>query len=207
MRVLWLNAGLLLPLDKGGKLRTWHLMRHLAARHQVTYLSFADPSASPADLAGMRRVCDRLETVPRREVPKGSPRFYLQASRFLLDPAPYAVAAYRSREYRTRVARLLAEQPYDALVCDFLVPAVNLPARVPCPTLLFTHNVEAESGAATPRPRGAPGAAPCCARSGGGCCDSRGEPSRASTASSRSRRPTARHSRGCTPAGCEPRSG
>ncbi len=71
MRVLWLNAGLLLPLDKGGKLRTWHLMRHLAARHQVTYLSFADPSASPADLAGMRRVCDRLETVPRREVAEG----------------------------------------------------------------------------------------------------------------------------------------
>ena len=29
MKILWLNAGLLLPLDKGGKLRTWHLMRHL----------------------------------------------------------------------------------------------------------------------------------------------------------------------------------
>jgi len=144
MRVLWLNAGLLLPLDKGGKLRTWHLMRHLAARHQVTYLSFADPSASAADLAGMRQVCDRLETVPRREVPKHSPRFFLQASRALVDPAPYAVAAYRSAEYRARVMRLLAEQPFDALVCDFLVPAVNLPARLPCPTVLFTHNVEAE---------------------------------------------------------------
>ena len=32
MKILWLSAGLLLPLDKGGKLRTWHLMRHLA-RH------------------------------------------------------------------------------------------------------------------------------------------------------------------------------
>lgn len=144
MRLLWLNAGLLLPLDKGGKLRTWHLMRHLAARHEVTYLSFADPSASPADLSGMREVCDRLETVTRHEVPKGSPRFYLQASRFLLDPAPYAVAAYRSAEYRARLDRLLAGPPYDVLVCDFLVPAVNLPAQLPCPTVLFTHNVEAE---------------------------------------------------------------
>ena len=35
MKILWLNAGLLLPLDKGGKLRTWHLMRHLAARHDM----------------------------------------------------------------------------------------------------------------------------------------------------------------------------
>ncbi|MBP7569014.1 MAG: glycosyltransferase [Acidobacteria bacterium] len=144
MRVLWLNAGLLLPLDKGGKLRTWHLMRHLAARHEVTYLSFAEPGASSADLAGMREVCSRLETVPRREVSKGSAAFYLRASRFLLDPAPYAVAAYRSAQYRARAAALLADGAYDAVVCDFLVPAVNLPRRLPCPAVLFTHNVEAE---------------------------------------------------------------
>jgi hypothetical protein len=30
MRILWLKSDLLLPLDKGGKLRTWHLMRQLA---------------------------------------------------------------------------------------------------------------------------------------------------------------------------------
>ena len=45
VKLLWLNAGLLLPLDKGGKLRTWHLMRHLAARHDITYLSFLGPVA------------------------------------------------------------------------------------------------------------------------------------------------------------------
>ena len=42
MRILWLKSDLLLPLDKGGKLRTWHLMRHLAKRHEITYLAFAD---------------------------------------------------------------------------------------------------------------------------------------------------------------------
>ena len=47
MRILWLKSDLLLPLDKGGKLRTWHLMRHLARRHRITYLSFADPDQPP----------------------------------------------------------------------------------------------------------------------------------------------------------------
>ena len=42
MRILWLKTDLLLPLDKGGRLRSWHLMRHLAKRHEITYLSFAD---------------------------------------------------------------------------------------------------------------------------------------------------------------------
>jgi polysaccharide biosynthesis protein PslH len=29
-------------------------------------------------------------------------------------------------------------------VCDFLFPAVNLPKRLPCPAVIFTHNVESE---------------------------------------------------------------
>ena len=40
MRILWLKSDLLLPLDKGGKLRTWHLMRHLAKHHDITYVAF-----------------------------------------------------------------------------------------------------------------------------------------------------------------------
>jgi hypothetical protein len=70
MNILWLNAGLLLPLDKVGKLRTWHLMRHLARRHDVSYLSFIDPSPTPADLEGMREVASHVVTIPRTDSPK-----------------------------------------------------------------------------------------------------------------------------------------
>ena len=42
MRILWLKSDLLLPLDKGVRLRTWHLMRHLARRHNIIYMSFAE---------------------------------------------------------------------------------------------------------------------------------------------------------------------
>ena len=144
MKVLWLNSGLLLPLDKGGKLRTWHLMRHLARRHEITYLSFADPTPSGADLEGMREVCAHLDTVPRTDPPKGTPRFYAQAARYTVDPVPYAVAKYRSGAYRERLRALLRRTAFDAIVCDFLVPIVNMPERLPCPAILFTHNVEAE---------------------------------------------------------------
>jgi sugar transferase (PEP-CTERM/EpsH1 system associated) len=144
VNILWLNAGLLLPLDKGGKLRTWHLMRHLAQRHQITYLSFADPSAAAADLQGMRDVCHAIQTVPRTDPPKGSWRFRVDAARYLFDAAPYAVAKYRSSAYRHRLGALLASQQFDAIVCDFLVPLANMPERLPCPWILFTHNVEAE---------------------------------------------------------------
>jgi polysaccharide biosynthesis protein PslH len=144
MRILWLNAGLLLPLDKGGKLRTWHLMRHLAQRHDITYLSFADPAATQADRDGMREVCNELHVVPRTDPAKGSAGFYLDAGRRIFDSLPYAAGKYRSRAYAERMAALLGSGRFDLVVCDFLVPAVNMPASLPCPAVVFTHNVEAE---------------------------------------------------------------
>ncbi len=144
MRILWLNAGLLLPLDKGGKLRTWHLMRHLAQRHEITYLSFADPDTSPADREGMREVAAHVQVVPRRDPAKGTPAFYADAAWRLFDPLPYAIGKYRSADYRAKLRELLDGGHFDLVVCDFLVPAVSLPATLPCPAVLFTHNVEAE---------------------------------------------------------------
>jgi len=144
MKILWLSAGLLLPLDKGGRLRTWHLMRHLAARHEITYLSYVDPQSTAADRTGMREVCAHLDTVPRSDSAKGTLRFYADAARYLATPRPYAVAKYESAEYRSRVRETLERGRFDVVVADFLPPVANLPDTLPCRAVLFTHNVEAE---------------------------------------------------------------
>ena len=144
MRILWLNTNLLLPLDKGGKLRTWHLMRHLAERHDITCISFAEPDQPDVHRKGMAEVCSKLITIPRRERHKEGWRFYTSVGRYVLDRLPYAVAQYRSRAYRRAVRSQLARGNFDRVVCDFLVPAVNLPRALTCPAVLFTNNVEAE---------------------------------------------------------------
>jgi glycosyltransferase involved in cell wall biosynthesis len=41
------------------------------------------------------------------------------------------------REIATRAGRA------DVLVCDFLMPSINVPLKAPCATVLFQHNVEA----------------------------------------------------------------
>src|SRR4051812_13972778 len=120
MRILWLKSDLLLPLDKGGKLRTWNLMRHLARRHEITYLAFREPHQPEADVAGMREVAARVETVPRSEPAKGTWRFLASAAAHVLDPLPYAVGKYRSRAFGQRLRRLLDTERFDLVVCDFL---------------------------------------------------------------------------------------
>jgi sugar transferase (PEP-CTERM/EpsH1 system associated) len=139
MRILWLKSDLLLPLDKGGRLRTWHLMRHLARRHDITYLSFAEGVAE-----GMQEVASRVLTVPRIDPAKGTWRFYADAALHLVDRLPYAVGKYRSRQFAGRLNDLLTAERFDLVVCDFLFPSVNVPSTLPCPAVIFTHNVEAE---------------------------------------------------------------
>jgi len=92
----------------------------------------------------METVAAHVEVVPRREPGKGSWRFYADVARYLCDPLPYAVAKYRSADYRRRLSRLLESRTFDLIVCDFLFPAVNLPTHLPCPAVIFTHNVESE---------------------------------------------------------------
>jgi len=144
MRILWLKSDLLLPLDKGGKLRTWHLMRQLARHHAITFLSYAEPGQPAEDIEGMREVASEVITIPLRSPAKGTAAFYLDAARHLVDSRPYAVARYGSEPYRQAVRDAMARTAFDLIVCDFLPPAVNLPASLPCPAVLFTHNVESE---------------------------------------------------------------
>ena len=130
MKILWLNAGLLLPLDKGGKLRTWHLMRHLARapRDHLSRRSRTRRSRRPI-ATGCARCARELETVPRGDAGQG----HAGAS----TPTRRATSSIRcptpSRKYRSRglsaqrLDALLASGRFDLVVCDFLSP-VGQPA-------------------------------------------------------------------------------
>ena len=120
------------------------IVAHLARRHQITYLSFADTATDSSKLAGMCQVAERVITLARYERPKGSLRFYVDVAAHLADSLPYAVATYRSTAFRARILRLLEQTPFHLVVCDFLAQAVNLPPALPCASVLFTHNVESE---------------------------------------------------------------
>ena len=42
LRLLWLKTNLLHPVDTGGKIRTYFMLRELKQRHHVTYLGLDD---------------------------------------------------------------------------------------------------------------------------------------------------------------------
>ncbi|MDX6270134.1 MAG: polysaccharide biosynthesis protein PslH [Acidobacteriota bacterium] len=143
MRILWLKTELLHPVDKGGKIRTFHMLRELKREHHVTYLTLDDGSAAPDAAERAQEYCHELVRVEHRTRAKFSAAFYVELAANLVSPLPYFMKKYKSAGMRREIERLVAADNFDVLVCDFLQPSVNVPSRLPLATVLFQHNVEA----------------------------------------------------------------
>jgi glycosyltransferase involved in cell wall biosynthesis len=142
VKILWVKAGKLLPVDTGGKIRSFNLLRELNARNALTLLSYypgerdvdyeaalatAFPNAVPLatdghDGAGVAGALDYATKVWSR--------------------APYAVRKFTSPRVRHTVATWDADGRFDVSVCDFLSASLNFPHRPRTPSVLFQHNVE-----------------------------------------------------------------
>lgn len=143
MKILWIKTELLHPVDKGGKIRTYEMLKHLKRDHQVTYLTLDDGTAPLDAREKANEYCDELVTIPHRTHPKFSPGFYLELLENLFSRLPYAVKKYESAEMRQEILRRVKQDSPDVVVCDFLTPSINLPEKLGCATVLFQHNVEA----------------------------------------------------------------
>jgi sugar transferase (PEP-CTERM/EpsH1 system associated) len=143
MRILWLKTDLLHPIDRGGKIRTYHMLRALKQQHHVTYVAL-DNGRAPAEAASLAtEYCHELVRVPYSEPERRTAAFWMDLVRNLVSPLPYAIGKYRSPAMRSVIAERVASGSVDLLVCDFLMPAQNVPDDLPCSTVLFQHNVEA----------------------------------------------------------------
>ena len=143
MHILWLKTELLHPVDKGGKIRTYNMLKELKRDHRVTYLTLDDGAAGVAERESAFEYCDELVCVPHQPREKFTAGFYSELLFNLASPLPYAIKKYESAQMRAEIIKRVEAGKIDLVVCDFLAPASNVPFAVGCPTVLFQHNVEA----------------------------------------------------------------
>jgi polysaccharide biosynthesis protein PslH len=146
LRIVWVKTGPLHPLDTGGKIRTFNMLRTLRREHEVTYVSLCPPQTSEEVRRLAGEYSQNQRWIPWRETTKGSAGFALEvASNVLLSGWPFVIQKYSSRQMAAVIRELDEAGNHDLIVCDFLTPAVNLFDgfwRPKLPALLFQHNVE-----------------------------------------------------------------
>ena len=139
MKILWVSTVFLHPTTRGGQIRTLELLKQLHRRHEIHYAALANPD-EPEGPARSPEYCSRAYPVPFHLADKRSPAFLWQLLQGLVSPVPVVTFRKRWPAMKTLLERLLAQERFDSLVCDFLTPAINLPRLESC--VLFQHNVE-----------------------------------------------------------------
>lgn len=109
--ILYLVHRLPFPPNKGDKVRSYHLLKHLSARHQVFLGTFVDDPEDEVHVETVRSICAELH------VSVLNPRMAkLRSLAGLLDGRPLSLAYYADRAMRAWIAKTQAEQAIDATV-------------------------------------------------------------------------------------------
>lgn len=136
MKILMLTPYLPFPLLSGGQIRTYNLLKNLAAKHEVTLFSFIRHDSEARYKNELLTYCKRVETFKRR--PAWSILNILLAG---LTPFPFLVSIYYSRKLQRAIARELKHNNYDLIHSETFYVMPNIP-KTKVPILLVEQTIE-----------------------------------------------------------------
>ncbi len=140
-KLLFVSPRFLFPADSGGKIRTTQILRGMKnGAFDITLVSPVTKSDVEKYSDELITICDHF--VYWEEAARG---FTYQIKRLfgLLSKLPISVFSDRNSKAQRTIQKELKNNP-DLIVFDFLHSTVNLPQKIEVPTIIFTHNVEAE---------------------------------------------------------------
>jgi glycosyltransferase involved in cell wall biosynthesis len=142
MRILWVKAGKLLPVDTGGKIRSFNILRQLAVTNEVCLLSYYGGSRDEGYEREVKEMFPAAVTINTGAPDSGLLARAIDYVRRLPSRAPYAVTKFSSKQVSRILRSWLNEDRFDVAVCDFLSVSLDFPPTHRTPAVLFQHNVE-----------------------------------------------------------------
>jgi polysaccharide biosynthesis protein PslH len=141
LRVLFITEFLPWPLNTGGRIRTYHILRQVGLRHEVTLVT----QKAPKDTEGeeqIRALVSQLYSVPLK--PPSVVSKILDPVAFVASARPYVAAYSHYREGLARlISSLMSRESFDLVHLDHLDAAVYLQSCCPRPAVyLDEHNYE-----------------------------------------------------------------
>jgi glycosyltransferase involved in cell wall biosynthesis len=142
MRILYLSVAFPLPVNNGHRMRIWSVLEGLRAEgHEMTFLTFAEENDLKVDLTPLRKLCSRVGCVPMQLKRLSASTDYLSRLKSIFDKRPYAALRFVSAEMRAQIEKSLRDEKPDAIICDTVFSAVNLP-ETSVPLILNSPDVE-----------------------------------------------------------------
>ncbi len=115
MKLLVLLSRVPYPLEKGDKLRAYHLVRRLARNNEVYLFCLSDTRTQQEHIDHLQEFCSRIEVV---NIPRWS--ILLKLFTAMLGRLPFQVAYFHHRSAQKRIDRVIAEWKPDHVLCQLV---------------------------------------------------------------------------------------
>ncbi len=139
MKILWVKSDFPYPANGGGQIRTLETLKQLHQRHEIHFAALDLPQPG-SGLRGASGYCTKAYAVSHEAPRKSGPRYWAQLAQGPWTSMPVAMQRYRSRALLRLIETITRLEKFDAIVCDFLASAANVPDLGN--VVLFQHNVE-----------------------------------------------------------------
>ncbi len=115
MKLLVLLSRVPYPLEKGDKLRAYHLVRRLARRHTVYLFCLSDTRTAPEHIEHLRQFCAHIEVV---HIPRWS--ILLKLLTAIFSRLPFQVAYFHHRAAQEKIDKVLEQWRPDHVLCQLV---------------------------------------------------------------------------------------
>jgi len=141
MNILFISTENPYPPDHGHHIRTYNILRYLAKRHSVYFLSFIKNEGELRYLAEIEKFCKSADVcILPDEISKW--RFYLSILSNFFSPLPYVAEKYYQRSMKEKIRQVVERNGIDIVHFDMLPLARYRKEAKTIPTILVEHNVE-----------------------------------------------------------------
>src|ERR1051325_8898867 len=135
MKLLWVKLGGLVPLDTGGKIRSYHIAKELAKNNEVTL--FTAYPAHDNDLhPSLKDIFKNVVLCPLDLPPKRGLFDTLNYIFHLGSKLPYGIRANIRPAAAAKLRDLLKSESFDIVLADFIFGASLIPADVKIPVVI-----------------------------------------------------------------------
>lgn len=115
MKLLVVLSRMPYPLEKGDKLRAYHLVKRLAKRHEVYLFCLSDQPTTAADEAHLRGFCRHLRVI---HLPRW--RILLRGATAIFSRLPFQVSYFHHRHAQRAIDRVIADFGPDHVLCQLV---------------------------------------------------------------------------------------
>lgn len=115
MRLLVVLSRVPYPLEKGDKLRAYHLVARLAKHHEVYLFCLSDQRIAEEHLEHLRAMCAHIEVV---QLPRW--RLLLRLASAPFSRLPFQVAYFHHRHAQRAIDRVIAQFRPDHVLCQLV---------------------------------------------------------------------------------------